>query len=325
MNHTIDEYHLLTQDAFRSGDLVAALACARFLLDRGERTSAWDICTKVSSGMSPSSRSLMNRVLRRLSAQGVMQLLEAMSPRQLHDGEVLTGGEGPDTQTVAIVSGTIAAEVPDGPRLGTLSTGDLLGVVSLWIPHRRGTETWRALTDGLVLEIPTNVLRTTLESVADAGRLVDRLVCEQLVQSIVSSPRLFPDIGAGQRDLESIVPAECQRYVAGGYLDLEHAAYVLISGRVEICPTQDVRFVIERKGTAGEEAVLGIVCSIGKPDGPVASILDHAVVVKIAHATLLGLQERIPSVLTRWNALWGQRMEQVEAFSRGISSEARYS
>jgi hypothetical protein len=94
----------------------------------------------------------------------------------------------------------------------------------------------------------------------------------------------------------------------------------MFSGSVEIYPRSDEYLVVQSVGIFGAESVIGIVSSMGNPDGSTALVRRETVAVRIPQAELLELQGRVPAVRNAWNALWGQRMDDIGEAIRTRSS-----
>ena len=312
---TIQDYKSFIHDTLRSNNPVAAIGAAKFLLDLGEREPVWALCEKIGNVDSESlgaCPAYTHRLFSQLPPDVLFRVIEKIRPRRLGDGEMLAEIGTREDSAFFIVSGEIAVEMPRSTVKKTVSQGDLIGEFALWIPNLPRTATLRAISDTLVLELHHDEFAPLLACSRDVGNLVYGIIRKRIIENVLTSQPLFPEMSTCLKEGMSYIPAECECYTQGTQLDLEHDTYVLFSGSVEVYPRTDRCLVVESHGVFGSEAVLGLVCRLGKSDGPSGTVLRDSVAVKIDHSVLRDLQDRIPAVRNVWNRLWGQRMGEIE-------------
>ena len=319
---TIHGYQALVQDTIRSGNPVAAVAAAKFLLELDEQEAVREFCKRIalvdlSSSSQPAP--IAHRLFAHLPPQTLMRMIEKMQPQHLRAGEILADLGAREDTSFFIVSGEIAVEIPGQPAPKTVSAGDLIGEFNLWIPNLPRTATLRALTEVFILALPHNDFSDVLATSEDAARVVYGVIRQRIMENALTSCTLFPEITPARGGEAWAFSAECQKYAQGSQVDLDNTAYILFSGSVEIYPRQDHRLVVESNGMFGSEAVVGIVSSIGNPDGSTATVLRESVMVKIAHTDILRLHEEVPAVRNAWNGLWGQRTGEIKHLVRDDS------
>ena len=319
---TVQDYESVIHDTMRSENPIAAIAAAKRLLDLNEREPVRELCRAIGQedGASERDHPLSTHLLfQHMPPHVRLSVIEKMQPKHLKRGEMLARVGAQEDRSFFIVSGNIAVEIPGSNTTITVTEGDLIGEFSLWIRYLPRTATLKALTDAFVLELPHDGFRATLESVPDVETLVYGVVKQRIIEDVFNSPTLFPGLSDQVRAELSSSSAECQKHAPGTQLDLCDGTYVMFSGSVEIYPRSDQYFVVQSVGIFGAESVIGIVSSMGNPDGSTALVRRESVAVKIPQAVLLEIQEREPAVRNAWNALWGERMGDIEEAIRNRS------
>ena len=306
---TIEEYAWLGQDTLRSGDAVAALAAAKFLMLLGEQQRVRRFCDEIGN----SHRAGENyQIFGQMPADLLYQVIDRIQPRILSADEVLCEEGAPANSCFFPVSGTLVVDVPKSKEHIIIREGQIVGEFSLWIQNLRRTARMRCVDDGLVLEMNNQDFARILAASPEVANIVYAIVRKRITENILGSPLLFPELNSIEGK-PSPIPATCEKHPAGSELSLEGAAYVLFSGGLRIHGEGGARLDITAEGRIGQEKVVGILSEIGpSPDGAKAAVLEEAVTVRIEHAVLRDLQTRVPAIEHAWNALYGKRLGELQ-------------
>ncbi|MGY8656670.1 MAG: cyclic nucleotide-binding domain-containing protein [Verrucomicrobiia bacterium] len=311
---TIQNYTYLIHDAMKSGDPVAALACAKFLLELKAKDPVRELChmigrseIKPSKDYPPQTHILFSQMPPDL----LFKVIEQSEPRLFTTGEILFKTGDSANSCFFPVSGTIVLELPDHQEPIPIPKGQMAGEFSLWIPNISRTGSVHALDDGLVLEIPNDKFKAFIDDVPDVANVIYGIIRKRIAENVLTSHKLFPDfLNRHTEDLASF-PAVCQKHAAGTELDLTNTVHVLFSGAVEIAPEDGVKIEVEGQASFGSEVVVGIISEIGEPDGASAKVIVDAVAVSIPHDALQKLQDESELTQNAWNAICGQRLGQI--------------
>lgn len=311
---TIQNYTYLIHDAMKSGDPVAALASAKFLLELKATEPVKELCHMVGRSEMKPSRDYPPQthiLFSQMPPDLLFKVIEQSEPRLFTSGETLFNTGDPANSCFFPVSGTIVLDLPDHPEPIPIPKGQMTGEFALWIPNISRTGSVRALDDGLVLEIPNDKFKAFIDEVPDVANVIYGIIRKRIAENVLTSHKLFPDSREKQdADLASF-PAVCQKHTAGAELDLTNSVHVLFSGRVRITPDNGVPFEVEGHSSFGTEVAVGIVSEIGEPDGEKAKVLEDAVAVTIPHDALRKIQDESEMTLNAWNAICGQRLGQI--------------
>ena len=255
---TVTEYTFLVNDAMKSGEPVAALAAAKFLLNLNALDQVRDLCHMIgktdqrpSVVYPPRSHELFSL----MPPDVLMRVLEETLPRHVAKDDVICERGDPATSCFFLVSGTVLVDVPGRGEPIPISPGKIIGEFSLWIPNLPRTAHVRAGTDGLLLEIDTARLKAVLTDVPHVGEVVYGIIKQRILENVLKSDSLFPGIVIDTTG----IPATCERYDPGRRLDLTSSTYVLFSGRVGIEPPGAPPFEIYARGGSGRLEVVGII------------------------------------------------------------------
>jgi class 3 adenylate cyclase/CRP-like cAMP-binding protein len=307
---TIEEYSWLVQDTKRSGDSVAAIAAAKFLLLLGERDRVRQLCEEIGSSHRDQA-AFPHHLFGQMPPELLYEVVDRMQPRILKAGEVLCEEGSPAESCFFPVSGTLVVDVPKSKEHIPIREGQIVGEFSLWIRNLKRTARVVCADDGLVLEMRNEDFAQILAASPEVSNIIYAIVRRRVTANILGSNVLFPNLKTVEGDLNRI-PAICEKHETGAELNLEDAAYVLFSGGVRIQGESGPPLDISCGGRFGHERAVGIISEIGpSPDGRVARVLEEAVTVRIDHRVLRDLQARVPSIDNAWNALYGQRLGEL--------------
>jgi len=310
---TIQEYEFLVSDAMRSGDPVAAIAAAKYLLEMGEERKAKQLCKTLSeqandsSGDFPPQRHILFSAM---PADVLLNVVRSIVPRVVQPGDVLCDLGTTAESCFFPVSGRIVLEVPGREGQSPVKKGHILGEFSLWIPSLQRTARIRSLDPGLVLELGHRSLSAMLQRHPDVATVVYSLVQRRIIENVFLSPALFTGLQKLVDENLSDFGAVCTKVSAGETLDLSNNAFVLLIGKVHVRCTHGAALTIAAEGRFDILPVVGIYSEIGKPDGDIAEVLADSVVVQIRHSVLADLQERFPAVARQWSGLFGERLRE---------------
>jgi class 3 adenylate cyclase len=308
---TIEEYSWLARDTMVSGDSIAAIAAAKFLLLLGERERVRKLCDEIGRSHLDHGP-VTHRLFGQMPPDLLYRVIEKMRPRVLKTNEVLCELGAPAIGCFFPVSGTLVVEVPGSSEPIPIQEGQIVGEFSLWITNLKRTARIRSLDEGLVLEMQNKDFTEILEASPDVANIVYSIVRGRVTENILRSNVLFPGLTVALQDNLTVIPTVCEKHAPGAQLSLEQVAYVVFSGAVSIQAEGSSPLDISCEGRIGFERVVGIVSGIGSsPDGRVATVREEAVTVRIDHKTLTDLQARFSSIENAWNALHGQRLGEL--------------
>jgi len=308
---TIEEYSWLTRDTVHSGDSVAAIAAAKFLLLLGEHERVRTLCNELGNSHS-THKPITHRLFGQMPPDLLYRVVEKMEPRVLRSNEVLCEEGASAMSCFFPVSGTLVVEVPGSNKPIPIREGEMVGEFSLWIANLKRTARMRSLDDSLVLEMQHKDFAEILADSPAVSDMVYSIIRGRVTENVLRSEILFPDLVSAYKDNLSTIQVSCEKHPAGVQLNLKDMAYIVFSGSVEIQGEEALPLRINCEGRVGFERVVGIVSGIGPPpDGPVATVLDEVVVVKIDHKILIDLQHRLLSMENAWNALHGRRLGEL--------------
>jgi len=311
---TIQEYEFLIADTMRSGDPVAAIAAAKYLLEMGEESKVRQLCKILSEQTTdpdcdfPPQRHILFSAM---PADVLLNVVRSITPRVVQPGDVICNQGTAAESCFFPVSGKIVLDVPgrDGPS--PVKKGHILGEFSLWIPNLQRTARIRSLDPGLVLELGHRSLSAVLQQHPDVADVVYSLVRRRIIENVFLSPAMFPGLQKLVDENLSGFGAVCSKAPAGETLALSENAFVLLIGKVRICCTNGATLDIAAEGRFDLLPVVGIYSGIGRPDGDTAEVLEDTVAVQISHSVLADLQERFPAVARLWSGLCGERLHEA--------------
>ncbi len=311
---TIQEYEFLICDTMRSGDPVAAIAAARYLLDMGEEHRARQLCKMLTQPEADSTCDFppqRHPLFSSMPADVLFHVVRSIAPRVVQAGEVICH-HGTEAESCFFpVSGKIVVDVPGREGPSPVKKGQLLGEFSLWVPNLKRTASIRSLDPGLVLELGHSRLSTVLQEHPEVAAVVYSLIQRRIIENVLLSPALFPGLQALVNDNLSSFGAACRKVPSGSTLDLRENAYILLTGKVRISCATGALLEIAAEGRFDLLPVAGICSAIGKPDGDSAEVLEDTVAVQVSHAVLADLQDRFPAVGRQWSGLCGERLHEA--------------
>jgi hypothetical protein len=308
---TVQEYEFLISDAMRSGDPVAAIAAARYLLEMGEEAQARQLCSMLSdhdTSVKATFPAQRHALFSAMPPEILFHVVRSISPRVVQADQILCEDGAVAESCFFPVSGKFVVEVAGRDAPSPVKKGHIVGEFSLWISHLKRTARIRSLDPGLVLELGYDALTTVLAQHADVATIVYSIIQRRIIENVLLSPDLFPGLGPMSKEELSKLGAKCIKTPAGGVLDLSQHAFVMLIGRVRIhCFTGTV-LELEAEGRFDQLEVVGIHSGMGKLDGEAADVLEETVAVRIDHDLLEGLQQRYPAVKRAWGRLVGARL-----------------
>jgi len=308
---TVEEYKFLISDTMRSGDPVAAIAAAKYLLEMEEEHTPKKLCKMLTQAEAdpdcnyPPQR---HQLFSSMPPDVLLDVVRNITPRVVKAGEIICE-DGTEAKSCFFpVSGKIVVDVPgrEGPSL--IRKGQILGEFSLWIPNLKRTARIRSLDDGLVLELEHRKLATVLQQHPDVANIVYAQIQRRIVENVLLSPLIFPGLHALVNEKPSSFGAACRKVAAGGTLDLRADAFILLIGKVRVHCTNGAALEIVAEGRFDALPVVGIYSAIAKPDGDTAEVLEDTVAVQVSHAVLADLHKRFTAVAKQWGALYGERL-----------------
>lgn len=311
---TIQNYTYLIHDAMKSGDPVAALASAKFLLELKADEPVRELCHMIGrSEIKPSKEypAQTHILFSQMPPDLLFKVIEQSEPRLFSKDQTLFKTGDPANSCFFPVSGTIVLDLPDHPEPIPIPKGQMTGEFALWIPNIARTGSVRALDDGLVLEIPNAKFKNFIDEVPDVANVIYGIIRKRIAENVLTSHKLFPELREKHDADLSMFPAVCQKHAAGSELNLADSVHVLFSGKVEISPDGGPALVVEGHSSFGGEVAVGIISEIGEPDGEVAKVLEDAVAVTIPHDALRKVQDESELTQNAWNAVCGQRLGQI--------------
>ncbi len=315
---TIQEYTFLIHDTMKSGEPVAALAAAKFLLDLGEEKAVRELCCMVGSTDERPTQNYPRQhhpMFSEMPPDVLFQVIRAAAPRVVRANQVICERGDPAESCFFPVSGTIVVELPGQDRPIRIATGQIIGEFSLWIPNLARTARLRAIDDALLLEIHEAEFERILAQAPHVAEVVYGIIKRRMLENVLKSKKLFPRESDVAESVFRDMSASCEKIGKDVRLDLSTSTYVLFNGRVQIEPPEGEPLVVVAPGVFGAEQVVGIVSELGSPDGANATTLEETVAIRMDHDAVRALQE-FDSVQTAWNALCGQRIGEIRRRGR---------
>ncbi len=308
---TIQEYKVLIHDTMRSGEPIAALAAAKFLLDLDETHAVRELCEMIGSAdQHPKAPypARMHSLFSLMPPDILFRVVQIAVPLLMKKGSILCERGAPANSCFFPVSGTVAVDIPGQDQPIRISSGEIIGEFSLWIPNITRTATIRTMDDGLLLELPKDRFEKVLSEAPLVASSVYNIIKGRILENVMRSKRLFP------MDEISSTPvsksASCEKYSAGTTLDLTSSVFILFNGQIRIIPTEGRALVLQAHGVFGTEQVVGIISDIGSPDGSNAFVMDESVVIKLSKDALRKVL-KIDSVGDAWSGLYGERRRAI--------------
>ena len=321
---TIEDYSHLINDAMRSGDPVAAMASAKFLLELNAHEPVMQLCHMVgrseirpTQDYPPQHHILFSQ----MPPEMLFKVIENTEPRLFKEGEIICEVGDPAASCFFPISGTLVVDLHGRDEAIPIEKGQMTGEFSLWIPNISRTGRVRALDDGLFLEIHIDRFRKYLDENPDVATVIYGIIKRRIVANALTSKLLFPGFFTDVKAALANVPATAEKHAAGTELDLRSAAYAIFSGKVEVAPPEGINFTVESKGQFRADSVVGIVSEIGEPDGDVASVVEETVAVRLPHDFLEDAQRHSDAMTNVWNAICGQRLGQIQRAKRSRNGD----
>ena len=311
---TAGEYASLIDDAMKSGEPIAALAAAKFLLELKNPGPVEELCRMIgrTDNRPLASYPHQTHYLFSLMPPDILQrVVEAASPRLVDAGTILCRKGDTADSCFFPIAGTLVVDVPGQEDAITIEPGQIVGEFGLWVSSTRRTATVRCVDECLILELGNEQFkRISRESplVMDA---VSDLIKTRILRNVLRSQRLFPITEQESEEVwAGIRRPTCEKHSRGSVLDISTWVYILFSGAVGITLPNSRTLTIPADGTFGLEQVVGIVSDIGSPDGSSAQVLEDIVAVKLLRTAMEKLQTH-EAIATAWSALCGERMRVI--------------
>ena len=325
---TVQEYTYLIHDAMKSGEPIAAMAAASFLLDLNEPAPVRDLCSMVGHTDERPTQDYPARshpLFSEMPPDVLFEVIRCLTPRVVKAGESVCERGDPADSCFFPVSGTIVVDVPGQEQPIPIRTGQIIGEFSLWVPSLDRTAAVRAIDDALLLEIREDDFEASLRKAPHVADVVYGIIKRRMLDNVLKSKRLFP-VGIGQALVLSAHDqgVACDKYGANTRLDLKNHAFLVFNGSVRIEPHNSDPIDIRAPGVWGREQVVGIVSDLGNPDGETATTLDEVVAVKLHHDVIRDLQQN-EQTLAAWNALCGERLGEIHRATAGEHESNRQS
>lgn len=322
-NKTAAEFQYLMSDTMRSGDSIAAIAAARYLLDMGEDQRVRDFCKILSSSDAMTvSFPVEHFLFSGMPSDVLFEVVKSVKPRVIGANEVICeDGVGADSCFFP-VSGRIVLEIRGRDEPAPVKKGQMLGEFSLWIPNLKRTARIRSLDPGLVLELGHRPLQTVLREHEDVANVVYSLIQRRVIENTLLSSALFPGMASAVKAGLSKFNAKCVKIAKGDKLDLTSQAFIMLIGKVRVACANGGQLDVVAEGRFDEMPVVGIYSSIGKPDGGEGEVLEDTVAVQIGHDTLKEVQTTHKDVGRLWGGLYGTRLHDVKCWTPGEKSKA---
>ncbi len=308
---TIQNYTYLIHDAMRSADPIAALACAKFLLELNANEPVHELCHMIGrSDIKPSKDypAQHHILFSQMPPDLLFNVIEASEPRLFKAGEALFEVGDPANSCFFPVSGSLVVEIPGHHEPIPIPKGQMTGEFTLWIPNINRTARVKALEDGLMLELPNQRFKQFLDETQDVANVIYGIIRQRIVENVLTSDRIFPDLKTAVKGDINKFPAVCSRFEKGTELNIEKTTYIIFNGTVQITPEEDLNLTVQASGNFGDESVVGIVSEIGTPDGNKAVVMEETVAVAIDHSILEETLENSDDLMNAWNAVCGQRL-----------------
>jgi hypothetical protein len=304
---TVTEYRYLMNDALRSGDSMAALAAARYLLDLKEPEALTDLAVRIGVSERKPSKPYALRdtsIFSQMPAQTLQQVIESSKPEIFSKDKIICKHGDTADSCFFVVAGAVAVEIPGQPVPTTLSTGEIIGEFSLWIPTITRTATLRAAEECLLLTISNDRFAKILKQDQHVAEQIYGRVKDRILTNIRKSPELFP------RDVlpqVAEIPVKCELLARGTKLNLRNSLYVMFNGSVNIEPPGKGELTVKASGNFGPDTVVGIVSDLGNSDGDTAYVQEETVAAVFPRAAIRAMQEGSDEMSDLWNAIWGRR------------------
>ncbi len=315
---TAQEYEFLIGDAMRSGEPLAAIAAAKFLLALGGKDRVRQLCgmlTYHESNPDCGYPQQTHEIFSSMPPDVLLDVIERMNPRFVKPGDIICRDGLPAETCFLPVAGSATLEVA-GHAATPFENGMIYEEIGLWVPNLIQTATVRAKDAGLVLELEHQDFYKILQRYSGVADVVNGLIKMKIIDYVWRNSEIFPGLAAELAGNFSGLSAQCEKFKSGEVLDLVSYAYVLLTGRVSIRTFNGKLHEIIGGRRFDRLAVAGMLCEIGMPDGSTADVLEETVAVKICHDVLFELQKKYPMIGTAWNSLCGQRLSEV-GFSLG--------
>ncbi|HYL74509.1 MAG TPA: cyclic nucleotide-binding domain-containing protein [Bryobacteraceae bacterium] len=322
-NKTAEEFEHLMSDTMRSGDSIAAIAAARYLLDMGEEQRVRDFC-KILSNLDAMTVSfpVEHFLFSGMPSDVLFEVVKSVKPKVIGANEVICE-DGVDADSCFFpVSGRIVLEIRGRDEPAPVKKGQMLGEFSLWIPNLKRTARIRSLDPGLVLELGHRPLETVLRQHEDVANIVYSLIQRRVVENTLLSPALFPGMAKAVKDGLSKFNAKCVKVASGEKLNLSSQAFIMLVGKVRVQCANGGQLDVVGGGHFDQMPVVGIYSTIGNPDGEEGEVLEDTVAVQIGHDTLQEIQTTYKDVGRLWSGLYGTRLHDVKCWSPGQKSKA---
>ncbi len=308
---TIQNYTYLINDAMRSGEPVAAMAAAKFLVELHSGEPVHDLCHMIGrTHLRPVKEypAQTHILFSQMPPDMLYKVIEDSQPRLFRKDEVICEKGDPASSCFFPVSGTLVVEMAGNKEPIAIGKGQMTGEFSLWIPNISRTARVRALDDGMFLEIRIDRFRHYLSENPDVANVIYGIIQRRIVENALTSKFLFPGLVTDVKKDLARIPAVPKKFSAGSDLDLTKEAHAIFSGKVMLPVDDAPDLPIEARGQFSSENIVGIISEIGAPDGQSAKVVEDTVAVSIPHEFIRDAQDRNDAILNTWNAMCGQRL-----------------
>lgn len=316
---TIQNYTHLIHDAMRSGDPIAAMASAKFLIDLKTSGPVKELCQMIGRTETRPAADYPSQthiLFGQMPPDLLFKVIEHSEPRLFHEGEIICEEGDPAKSCFFPVSGTLVVDVHGQNEPIAIQKGQMTGEFSLWIPNISRTGRVRALDDGMFLEIHIDRFRTYLDKNPDVASVIYEIIRRRILENALTSKLLFPGLATDLKTDLAKFPASTVKHSRGETLDLTDSAYAIFSGRVSIDPPDGSPMFIGSSGQFRADGIVGIVSEIGAPDGTQARAEEETVCVRVPHEFLREAQRRSDALTNTWNAICGQRLGMIRRVLR---------
>lgn len=314
-SETITQYKSIVSDAMHSGQPIAAIAAARYLLDLGEEQAAKTLCHALSNQEAdpdcdyPPYR---HPILSALPSSALLAVIRKLKPRPTRAHEVICAAGEPAASCFFLVTGKLVVEVPGHDRLHELNAGEIFGESGLWVPDAIRHATVTARNDGMVLEIPHGDFSDIVDARhGETRKVLESVIHSRMIANVWSSVDLFPGLADTVADNFSDLSADCLKIERGEELNLASDVYILFTGAVRPCCVGTKPIEIRAGGRFDQLAVAGVDLLDNALDGTAATVIEDGVAVKIPKETVRQLRAKHPRIQTAWFALCGLRLAQI--------------
>ncbi len=316
---TIQNYTHLIHDAMRSGDPIAAMASAKFLLDLKTQQPVKELCQMIGrTDTRPTAEypAQTHILFGQMPPDLLFKVIEHSEPRLFTKGEIIYEEGDPAKSCFFPVSGTLVVDVHGQNEPIAIQKGQMTGEFSLWIPNISRTGRVRALDDGMFLEIHIDRFRAYLEKNPEVMDVIYEIIRQRILENALTSKLLFPELATDLKNDLAKLPVVTVKHRPGETLDLTDSAYAIFSGKVSIEPPDGSRMIIGSSGQFRADGIVGIVSEIGTPDGTQAKAEEETVCVRVPHEFLREAQSRSDALTNTWNAICGQRLGMIRRAQR---------